>query len=356
MAVIDSHRPSSLLHDAEPTSGWDFRIVRLRSAGRLVVNPVVMRAGPVVAILTVVASIVGGVSAWSPAVPSWTLAVALAALALGVPHGAVDHVAISTASSTAARLVGRTMYLGAAVAAALFILRVPGVAFVAVLLMSVWHFGTGDVEAAADLTDREKHRRPVRVLQVLALGSAPVVLPLTSPSAVTTVALINPGLAQVLTPNVSFGARLAVFGLIILTLGLLLRAGDRRGAGELTLLAVLSVVASPIIAFAVYFAAWHALRHTARLAMSENGDVHLADLARTFAAGLPALVVTAALAAVCVVTLHGSETLGTWLWIGLAMVWGLTVPHMITVARFDGVRRRQRHASARRSAASRTAQ
>ena len=181
----------------------------------------------------------------------------------------------------------------------------------------------------------------MRVLQALALGSAPVVLPLTSASAVTSVGLINPQLSEVLTPNVCFAARSGVFCLIILTFVLLWRSGDRRGSGELALLAVLGVVASPLIAFAVYFAAWHALRHTARLALSQNGDVHLADLARTFAAGLPPLIVTVGLVAVYVVTFHESSTLGAWLWLGLAIVWGLTVPHMFMIARFDRRRRRR---------------
>lgn len=338
MTTIDPQLVATRLDGVASTSGRGWNPVRRRPAARGVANSVVMGTGPVVVIVTVMSSALGGVSAWSPTAPSWALVLALAALALGVPHGAVDHLAVSRSSSADPGVLGRTMYVLAAAAATIIILWAPGPAFVVVLAMSVWHFGTGDVEATADLADRVTRGRTVRVLQALALGSAPVVLPLTGTSAVSTVRLINPGLAEVLTPAVSSGARHVVMCLIVLTLALLLRDGDRRGAGELALLAVLGLVASPLVAFAVYFAAWHALRHTARLATGPNGDVHPADLARTFAAGLPALIATVAVAAVCVVAFHEWSTLGTWIWVGLAIVWGLTVPHMIVIARFDRAR------------------
>jgi Brp/Blh family beta-carotene 15,15'-monooxygenase len=126
-----------------------------------------------------------------------------------------------------------------------------------------------------------------------------------------------------------------VLCVIAVAVALLVRAGDRRGAGELALLSVLGVVASPLVAFAVYFASWHALRHTARLAADPVGVVRPAALARTFAAGLPALVVTIVVAAVCVLGFREHAVLSTWMWVGLALVWGLTVPHMVVVARFD---------------------
>ena len=40
-------------------------------------------------------------------------------------------------------------------------------------------------------------------------------------------------------------------------------------------------------------------------------------------------------------TSRGSS-LGSWLWVALAVVWGLTVPHMLAVSRFDRLRRRAR--------------
>lgn len=313
----------------------------LQPARRGGINGAVMNAGPLLVVLTVIVSVACQATAWSPTVPSWAVATALVALALGIPHGAVDHLAVTTLSSTVARLAGGLVYLAVAAAATATILRVPAPAFVAVLAMSVWHFGTGDVGAAADLAGRDPHRRGVRLLQALALGSAPVLLPLTSASAVASVGLINPSLATVLHPAVGSVVRYGVLCLVAVTLAALWRVEDRRGCGELALLAVLGLVANPLMAFAVYFAAWHALRHTARLAMSRDGDVRLVDLARTFAMGLPALVGAVVVAGVCVLALE-EAALGTWLWIGLALVWGLTVPHMVLVSRADRSSRRRR--------------
>ena len=296
---------------------------------------VVLGLGPVLVALTVAASLLGGATAWSPSIPSWASAIALAALALGVPHGAVDHLALAESSGTRIGPVGRLLYVGAAAVAALLVVLVPGPAFVVVLGMSVWHFGSGDVEAVADLSGSVQPRRAGRVVLALALGSAPVLLPLTGASALGTLRLIHPQLAVVLTPTAMTVTRYAVLSVIATALVLLVRSGDRRGAGELVLLSVLGLVASPLVAFAVYFASWHALRHTARLAADPFGVVRPTALARTFAAGLPALVVAAAVAAACVLGFHEHTVLGTWLWVGLALVWGLTVPHMMVVARYD---------------------
>ena len=303
---------------------------------RLPTTPaVVLGIGPVLVALTVTASLVGGATAWAPNVPSWALAVALGALVLGVPHGAVDHLALARSPGAGISPLGRLLYVGAAAVAALLVVLSPGPAFVVVLGMSLWHFGSGDVEAIADLSGRARPRRAARVVLALALGSAPVLLPLTGASAVGTLRLINPQLAVVFTPAVMSVTRYAVLCVIAVALALLVRAGDRRGAGELVLLSVLGLVASPLVAFAVYFASWHALRHTARLAADRVGIVRPVALARTFAAGVPALVVTVVVAAACVLGFREHAVLGTWLWVGLALVWGLTVPHMVVVARFD---------------------
>ena len=77
MPTIDPHVPTTPLDAAAPPSGQDSLVVRRRWAGRGVVNPVVMGVGPVLVIVTVAASVFFGVTAWSPTVPSWALAVAL---------------------------------------------------------------------------------------------------------------------------------------------------------------------------------------------------------------------------------------------------------------------------------------
>jgi Brp/Blh family beta-carotene 15,15'-monooxygenase len=110
---------------------------------------------------------------------------------------------------------------------------------------------------------------------------------------------------------------------------------------DLLLLFAISFFAPPLVAFAVYFGLWHAIRHTARLvpklpsAMQKVSDGNA--LSSFFAAvipGLYAVIGIFALGAFFVV--KGSEQItSNLLWIILVIIWALTVPHMATTAKFD---------------------
>ncbi|MFC6239212.1 hypothetical protein [Longivirga aurantiaca] len=63
---------------------------------------VVLAAGPVAVALAVASS--GAFASSDPAVPGWAPVVALAALVAGVPHGAVDHLALVRSPSGRRRL------------------------------------------------------------------------------------------------------------------------------------------------------------------------------------------------------------------------------------------------------------
>jgi Brp/Blh family beta-carotene 15,15'-monooxygenase len=112
---------------------------------------------------------------------------------------------------------------------------------------------------------------------------------------------------------------------------------------DLVLLAALASVAPPLVAFAVYFGCWHAMRHTARLtsllprsiAAYERGNSRGAFI-HAVIQGLPALVGTL----IFVVLLAGfsqQNVSDNFLWLTLVTVWALTVPHMIVTARLDRV-------------------
>jgi len=110
---------------------------------------------------------------------------------------------------------------------------------------------------------------------------------------------------------------------------------------DLVLLVALSLVTPPLITFAIYFGCWHAVRHTARLvpklskarASAELGDVRVALWSAIYP-GLYALVGTVVIAALLM--LFGpSHFAPSLLWATLVVVWALTVPHMLTTARFD---------------------
>jgi Brp/Blh family beta-carotene 15,15'-monooxygenase len=123
--------------------------------------------------------------------------------------------------------------------------------------------------------------------------------------------------------------------LIIGSMLWLIHTGDLAGAIELMALAVLGYVATPLLAFAVYFGFWHALRHTARLAEVTYGRLDPMSLLKVMRGGLPALVGFVVVVAGLALLVDPSHAVGPMLWIGLVVVWGLTVPHMLFVSRFD---------------------
>jgi len=201
--------------------------------------------------------------------------------------------------------------------------------------MTVWHFGTGDLQATAELEGEAPATGKFRVVYALALGSAPVLLPLTSSAALSTVVWLEPALSVIYSTPVTLVIRGVVLTLIVVSIVALISRGSLRSAFELFTLAVLGLVVSPFIAFAVYFGFWHATRHTARLAQATTGVITLRSLASVTKIGIPSLLGFIAILAGVTIFLDIDSLSGTVLWIGLAIVWGLTVPHMWFVSRFD---------------------
>lgn len=303
---------------------------------------VVLNIGLIAAGVAVLVSLLSRTTAASTAVGPVPIAIALLALVVGIPHGAVDNLTLTRALGARERVLGALVYIAIAAVAAVAIIQWPGAAFVAVIAVTVWHFGTGDVEATRELQDLPPIRSWVRIPYAIALGSAPVLLPLTSPAAVATLTAIEPRLATVMTDQVIVGTRIVVLTLIVGCLLWLIQTGDIRGAIELFALTVLGYVASPLIAFAVYFGFWHALRHTARLAQVSQGGISLRSLLRVSRGGVPSVIGFVAVVLILVTFFDPTVAMGPALWFGLAIIWGLTVPHMILVARFDARMRRQR--------------
>lgn len=319
--------------------------VRHGSRPRIITVPnatVVLNIGLIFAGAAILISLLTRTTAADTTIGPLPIALALLALVVGIPHGAVDNLTFTRQLTRRERLLGATAYIAVAAASALAIIQWPGIAFVAVIAMTVWHFGTGDVEATRELQDLSPVTGFVRIGYALALGSAPVLLPLTSPAAIATLTAIEPQLATLMSEQVIVGTRIAVLTLVVLCLLWLIQRGDLRGAVELFALAALGFVASPLVAFAVYFGFWHALRHTARLAQVTYGTINWRSLALVSKGGLPSVVGFLAIIVLAVAFVDPSLAMGPALWFGLAIVWGLTVPHMIMVARFDARMRSQR--------------
>lgn len=282
-------------------------------------------------------------------VPAWAPAAALLALAAGVPHGAVDHLALARQPVGRRRFVLATAYLAVASLAAAAVLLAPAPAFVAVLAMSVWHFGSGDVELSDELSGAVPRSRWRRTLHIMAAGSLPVLLPLTAATSAETLLALEPRLAALTAPGILLTVRVAVLVVAATACVVLLRERRVGAAAELALLVVLGLTVTPLLAFAVYFAAWHAARHTLRLALDDRGRLDRVRLRTVLRDGVPSLLVT--LAVLAAALLSGSASSATVLWFALAVVWGLTVPHMTVVAAFGRRRRAARVSPARPSLA-----
>jgi len=302
-----------------------------------------LNIGVVAAVLAVPLSFAARATALTPQAPHWLLPIALVALAVGVPHGAVDHLTFRRALTFRQFAVLVLVYTFIAGLGAAAIIAAPVPSFLVVLAATVWHFGTGDAEATSALHGTAPESGLARVVLALALGSAPVLLPLTSPASTSTLALIEPHLGQLVTPVTIVVVRTVVFVVIGIALSMLIRRHHHRAALELVALTALGCLASPLLAFAVYFGLWHALRHTARLAQHTYGYVSGETIGLTFRRGIPSLVGFVVVVGVLASRSLSFASSGTWMWFGLAIVWGLTIPHMILVAAFD---RRARSTSA----------
>jgi beta-carotene 15,15'-dioxygenase len=271
---------------------------------------------------------------------SWQVVVAVIALAVGIPHGALDHL-VTLPKAKPLKMAGFILvYVAVAVVAVVGILEFNTIGFIIVLFMSAIHFGIGD---AAFISEIDRRTRPEnklnRWLYIPAAGFTPVFIPLVNSASSEALASVNPALinwhkgfdSQILFAVTTF----ALVAILVMILG-----KRNREALDLTLLLLLAHFAPPLIAFAVYFGCWHAMRHTARLTLSlpkcvENltqGSLRKA-FSNAVIPGLPALIGTFVVAGV--MALSGQDFSDEFFWMALVVVWALTVPHMVVTAKLD---------------------
>ena len=289
----------------------------------------------VVAVVTAVAVMVGllGLS-WGGAEP----AIAAVGLLLGVPHGAVDHLAprMRGGSTPLPRLaLLAIVYLCLAVSTWLVLRRLPAPGLAAFLILSVAHFGAGEA------TFHRLRGLQVSRLVAPATGLSTVLIPLAAhPGPVAPyLALLVPG----------WDGRLpAALSTVVLLLALAVAAAAglasvRRHqpgvATEVWLLTALALAAPPVVSIAVYFGAWHAVRHSAVLVAdearaSQSAAGAAARLARS--AVVPTLAALAVLALLWWGASGGSidRFIGQQVWVLAA----LTVPHAAVVWWLDRTR------------------
>ncbi len=270
----------------------------------------------------------------------WQIIVAVLALAIGIPHGALDHLVTLPKSSPKKMTLFITVYVAVAVVAVIAILKFSVIGFIVVLFMSAIHFGIGDAAFINEIDRRNQTKASLnRYLYIPAAGFTPVFIPLVNSASTDALAQVNPALIdwhQGFDMQILFGVSFfTTFAIVVLAFKKRLRESL-----DLSLLLALSLLTPPLIAFAVYFGCWHAMRHTARLTLSlprcvENLDQGMLRKAFMNAVipGLPALVGTFIVAAG--LALSGQDFSDEFFWMALVVVWALTVPHMAVTAKLD---------------------
>jgi Brp/Blh family beta-carotene 15,15'-monooxygenase len=270
----------------------------------------------------------------------WQVALAITALAIGIPHGALDHLITLPKNQPKKMAIFVSIYVAVAVVAVIGILKFNTIGFCIVLLMSAVHFGIGDAAFINEIDKRAGSKDKLnRYLYIPAAGFTPVFIPLVNSASTDALAKVNPSLInwhQGLDREILF--TVSIFALLAL---LVLAANKRiRESIDIALLLSLALFTPPLIAFAVYFGCWHAMRHTARLTLSlPRTSQNLSDekIGKAFInaviPGLPALVGTFVVAGG--LALSGRDFTDEFFWMALVVVWALTVPHMAVTAKLD---------------------
>lgn len=270
----------------------------------------------------------------------WQVVIAVIALAIGIPHGALDHLVTLPKAQPKKMALFIIIYVAVSIIAVIGILKFNTIGFIVVLFMSAVHFGIGDGAFINEIDKRTDSSRNLnRWFYIPAAGFTPVFIPLVNSASTEALASVNPalinwhqGLDSQILLTVSIFAFLAITVMVF----------DKRyrEALDLIVLLLLAHLAPPLIAFAVYFGCWHAMRHTARLTLSlprciENLNQGMLRKAFSNAVipGLPALIGTFVVAGLLAIS--GRDFTDEFFWMALVVVWALTVPHMAVTAKLD---------------------
>lgn len=273
---------------------------------------------------------------------NWQVTLAVIALAIGIPHGALDHLVTLPKAQPLKMALFIALYVAVALAAIWAILRWNVWGFIAVVIMSATHFGIGDSAFIAELNRLQKSTaKPIPVwAYASAAGLLPVVIPLVNSKSTAALAKVNVNLVDW---HHGFTSELQLLVAAVTTISIVVLAMQQRYRDviDLGLLAALASFAPPLVAFAVYFGCWHAMRHTARLSSLLPSSRQAYQESKPWTAfkqavipGLPALFGTL----IFVLLLAGfsrNNISDSFLWLTLVTIWALTVPHMIVTAKLD---------------------
>ena len=274
---------------------------------------------------------------------TWQVVIALIALAIGIPHGALDHLVTLPRSSIVKMTLFIALYVAIAIIGVWAILNWNTAGFIAVVAMSALHFGIGDAAFISELDRSANQSASPRLAQFFYAANAgliPVVIPLTNQMSTSALNAVNPDL---LNWHGGFAEELNNLVTIFFLLALIIQLLSKRYRDglDLSILFLLATLTPPLVAFAAYFGLWHAMRHTARLTLnlkSSQNFVSQGNSAKAFLQavipGLPALVGTF-IVSLALAAFSPERLSDELLWLSLVVVWALTVPHMMVTARLD---------------------
>ena len=269
--------------------------------------------------------------------------VAVIALLVGIPHGAIDHLITIPRESRNRFVIFILFYILLAIAAGFVISIWNLVGFQLIVVISALHFGFGD---AAYKNEWNKSRGIAKdsflklCAYALPAGFLPVILPLTDPRALAALNRINPEISE-WSGSLNQSLRNITLALALVGFLFLLLIKDFQSSIDLLLLITLSLLTPPLIAFAVYFGCWHAVRHTARLVPKLPKAISFAHSGNSFRAFLSAVIpgLYAVIGSIFIalgLMVFRPEYFDTGLlWTVLVIIWALTIPHMLTTAKFD---------------------
>ena len=292
------------------------------------------------------------------------LPLAVSVVLFGLPHGAIDHLAIPrtrgdpvTVRSLAA--VG-VLYLvvGGLYAVVWFLAPVVAAGFF--ILMTWAHWGQGDVYPLVAFGDGYPVGRAARVLTATTRGALPMIVPFVAFPAQyelvvsTLVGLFDADAAGAVsaafTPTIRIGVAVGLGALVATTLLVGFRSIETTGrrpwlvdaAETLGLVAFFSTV-PPILAVGLYFCLWHALRHIVRLLAVDPGavralrtDRYVAALASFARDAAPLTAASLVILGLWYLVVPGTladplSLVGAY----LALIAVLTLPHVVVVSVMD---------------------